>query len=53
MSVPDGVKILGDNGLVKYNTKLESMTIPLNYEIDLDITPNDRIMTDWVNILHR
>ena len=38
--------------MIKKNTKLEDVDIPLDYEIGLDITPSDKIENGWGNILH-
>ena len=53
-AVPEGAKLLGGNGLIKWNNKLNNpLDIPLDYEIGLDITPNDKIIKHWWgNILH-
>ena len=51
-AVPEGAKLLGGNGLIKWNTKLNPLDIPLDYEIGLDITPNDKIDKDWASIVH-
>ena len=50
--VPTDAKLLGGNGLIQKNTKLESLDIPLDYEIGLDITPNDKIGTRYGSIVH-
>ena len=49
---PKGAKLLGGNGNIKKGTKLKSMDIPLDYEIGLDITPNNKIEKGWSNIVH-
>merc|ERR1711959_145782 len=45
-------KMLGGTGNIKKNTKLKSMDIPLDYEIGLDITPNNQIENNWGSIVH-
>merc|ERR1712222_288854 len=50
--VPKGAKLLGGTGNVKKNTKLKNMDIPLDYEVGLDITPNNKIEKNWANIVH-
>merc|ERR1712037_920353 len=47
-----GAKMLGGTGNIKKGTKLKSMNIPLDYEIGLDITPNNKIEKNWANIVH-
>ena len=44
--------MLGGTGSIKKGTKLKSMDIPLDYEIGLDITPNNKIEKGWSNIVH-
>ena len=45
--------MLGGNGAIKRNTNLKPMDIPLNYEIGLDITPNNNIVRGkYASILH-
>jgi hypothetical protein len=44
--------MLGGSGNIKKNTKLKPMDIPLDYEIGLDITPNNKIEKKWANIVH-
>ena len=50
--VPKEAKLLGGDGALKKNTKLKAMDIPLDYEIGLDITPNDKLEKDWGSIVH-
>ena len=48
-----GAVALGGDGPIKKNTKLENVdTIPLDYEIGLDITPNDKLKKRYTNIVH-
>merc|ERR1711959_868367 len=49
--VPKGAKLIGGNGNIKKGTKLKSMDIPLDYEIGLDITPNNKIASGWGSIV--
>ena len=52
-AVPKDAKMLGGNGAIKRNTKLKSMDIPLDYEIGLDVTPNNNIVWGkYASILH-
>ena len=51
IAIPEGAKLLGGNGLIKRNTKLQPLDIPLDYEIGLDITPNDKTENTWSSIV--
>ena len=51
--VPKGAQLLGGNGSIKKGKLLTTIaTIPLDYEIGLDITPTYKIEKGWASILH-
>eukprot|EP01045_Picozoa_sp_COSAG04_P012722 COSAG04_NODE_868_length_9754_cov_10.610254_6_plen_1356_part_00 len=49
---PMGAQMLGGDGPLVRNTQLNDVTIPLDYEIGLDITPGSNIVGDWAAIVH-
>ena len=52
--IPDGAVALGQNnwGQLVRNTQIEDVSIPLDYEVGIDITPGQRIIRSWASIVH-
>ena len=51
-SAPGNAQMLGGDGQLVANVRLDDVTIPLDYEIGLDITPGPNIIGDWSSIVH-
>ena len=46
------MKLLGGDGVITKATKLSSISIPLDYEVGLDITPTTGLEGGWGSIVH-
>jgi uncharacterized membrane protein len=51
-AIPQGAQMLGGDGQLIAGTQLNDVTIPLDYQIGVTITPGATIVGDWAAIVH-